>query len=267
MQLSAQLQQQVQPVLLPCQHVPAQCRLQCHSPQQQHTLSRRRHHYQQQRGTTLAAAAGAAAAGDGSTRGQKWRQRQQQQQQQQQQGQQQPGPPPRPSPPPIADASSVPPEGLADLFKAYATQLQAMQQQPDAGAGAGSTPGANVLVQNVSFHPPGSEHPLLDGVDFQLAPNQLGLVIGRSGSGKTTLLQLLAGLTEQTGGNIFIHRPTPDDHAPGLFLPTHIEQRMQQVWVGCGGVWDGCLPGQRHAGTGLLAARNAASACQPATRD
>jgi ABC-type Fe3+/spermidine/putrescine transport system ATPase subunit len=50
-----------------------------------------------------------------------------------------------------------------------------------------------------------------------------------AGSGKTTLLQLLAGLSEQTSGQIFIHRPSPADHASGLFVPTHIEERMQQV--------------------------------------
>jgi ABC-type bacteriocin/lantibiotic exporter with double-glycine peptidase domain len=70
-----------------------------------------------------------------------------------------------------------------------------------------STPsGANVLVKDLCFHPPGTEQPLLDAVSFHLKPNQLGLVIGRSGSGKTTLLQLLAGLSEQTSGQIFLHR-------------------------------------------------------------
>eukprot|EP00878_Enallax_costatus_P031595 GHUV01034556.1.p1 GENE.GHUV01034556.1~~GHUV01034556.1.p1 ORF type:complete len:197 (+),score=33.97 GHUV01034556.1:54-593(+) len=95
-------------------------------------------------------------------------------------------------------------------------------------AAAGST-GANVLVKNLGFHPPGAEVPLLDNVSFHLKPNQLGLIIGRSGSGKTTLLQLLAGLSEQTAGQVFIHRLSAESHASGLFVPTHIEERMQQV--------------------------------------
>jgi hypothetical protein len=120
--------------------------------------------------------------------------------------------------------------GLAGLFMAYAMQLQqAMQQQQAAAGGAGPSPGAQVVVRGLGFHPPGAEHPLLEGASFTLRPNQLGLLIGRSGSGKTTLLQLLAGLSEQTAGQIFIHRPLPGDHASGLLLPTHIEQRMQQV--------------------------------------
>jgi hypothetical protein len=116
------------------------------------------------------------------------------------------------------------------MFMSYAKQLQqAMQQKQPA---AGPSPGANVVAKNLGFHPPGAEHPLLADVNFHLKPNQLGLIIGRSGSGKTTLLQLLAGLTEQTSGEVFIHRPAPGDHSSGLFLPTHIEQRMQQVRVG-----------------------------------
>lgn len=141
----------------------------------------------------------------------------------------QPQAPPAPSPPPIIDPNSIDSEGLAGMFMSYAKQLQEAMQQKQA---AGPVPGANVVAKGLGFHPPGAEHPLLADVSFHLKPNQLGLIIGRSGSGKTTLLQLLAGLSEQTSGDIFIHRPTAGDHSSGLFLPTHIEQRMQQVrWV------------------------------------
>ncbi|GBG00414.1 hypothetical protein Rsub_13176 [Raphidocelis subcapitata] len=121
---------------------------------------------------------------------------------------------------------------LAGLFMAYAAQMQQQMQQQNADA---SLPGAHVRARGVSFHPPGAEAPLLDGVSFDLRSNQLGLVIGRSGSGKTTLLQLLAGLSEQTAGDIWMGRQLPDEAggsgAPPLALPppTHIEQRMQQV--------------------------------------
>jgi len=59
-----------------------------------------------------------------------------------------------------------------------------------------------VTVRGLSFHPPGVEAPLLSDVNMELPPRSLSLIIGRSGSGKTTLLQLLAGLCEQTGGNV-----------------------------------------------------------------
>jgi ABC-type bacteriocin/lantibiotic exporter with double-glycine peptidase domain len=113
---------------------------------------------------------------------------------------------------------------------AYAAQMQQQLQQQSA---ASELPGANVLARGVAFHPPGAEAPLLDGVGFDLRSNQLGLIIGRSGSGKTTLLQLLAGLTEQTAGDVFISRGPLDAAAPPRALPppTHIEERMQQVCV------------------------------------
>ncbi len=98
---------------------------------------------------------------------------------------------------------------MANLFMAYALQMQqalAQQQQQQK-----ALPGANVLLRDVTFHPPGSERPLLDRVNMHLGSNKLGLLIGRSGSGKTTLLQLLAGLTEQTSGQVYMSRsPLPE---------------------------------------------------------
>lgn len=89
------------------------------------------------------------------------------------------------------------------MFMAYALQMQqALEQQQQAAVAVPQ--GANVLLQDLTFHPPGAEKPLLSGVNMHLAANQLGLVIGRSGSGKTTLLQLLAGLTDQTSGAVYI---------------------------------------------------------------
>lgn len=42
----------------------------------------------------------------------------------------------------------------------------------------------------------------LDGVDFEVAPGELLVLVGPSGSGKTTLLRLVAGLEEPTAGEI-----------------------------------------------------------------
>lgn len=64
--------------------------------------------------------------------------------------------------------------------------------------------GSAVKVSNLSYHPPGSDSPLLSNVNLNLASNSFGLIIGRSGSGKTTLLQCLAGLIEQTEGQVII---------------------------------------------------------------
>eukprot|EP00775_Hariotina_reticulata_P001669 gene1669-2012_t len=112
--------------------------------------------------------------------------------------------------------------------------------------GALAPSGANVMVKDLCFHPPGAEQPLLDGVSFHLKPNQLGLVIGRSGSGKTTLLQLLAGLKErmqQAGGLLAVAGcvgllPGSAESAVGLvfqfperhFLGDDVMQEMTFTW-------------------------------------
>jgi energy-coupling factor transport system ATP-binding protein len=60
-----------------------------------------------------------------------------------------------------------------------------------------------LYLKNVSYHPPATPTPIIKGINFELAPQELGLIIGASGSGKTTLLEILAGLAERTGGSIF----------------------------------------------------------------
>jgi putative ABC transport system ATP-binding protein len=44
----------------------------------------------------------------------------------------------------------------------------------------------------------------LDGVDFEVAPGELLVLVGPSGSGKTTLLRLVAGLEEPTAGTVIV---------------------------------------------------------------
>jgi energy-coupling factor transport system ATP-binding protein len=59
-----------------------------------------------------------------------------------------------------------------------------------------------LYLKNLVYHPPATSTPILKGIDLQLAPQELGLIIGPSGSGKTTLLEILAGLAEKTKGGI-----------------------------------------------------------------
>mmetsp|Transcript_10062 Transcript_10062/g.21517 ORF Transcript_10062/g.21517 Transcript_10062/m.21517 type:complete len:350 (+) Transcript_10062:349-1398(+) len=120
-----------------------------------------------------------------------------------------------------ASNSSSDPSVLAGLFMSYMQHAQGAQQ-----AGGLTTPGATLHVQNLTFHPPGAEQPLLSNVSMQLPANSLGLIIGRSGSGKTTLLQVLAGLSDQTAGEIMLTRGS----ASGSHSHTATaEERMQQV--------------------------------------
>lgn len=59
-----------------------------------------------------------------------------------------------------------------------------------------------LYLKNLTYHPPASPTAILKGINLELAPKQLGLVVGASGSGKSTLLEILAGLVETTSGNI-----------------------------------------------------------------
>lgn len=58
-------------------------------------------------------------------------------------------------------------------------------------------------LKNLVYHPAATPTPILNKVNLQLAPQELGLIVGASGSGKTTLLEILAGLAEPTAGEIY----------------------------------------------------------------
>ena len=60
-----------------------------------------------------------------------------------------------------------------------------------------------LYLKDLTYHPPASPNAILKSLNLELAPQQLGLVIGPSGSGKSTLLEILAGLAEQTTGGVY----------------------------------------------------------------
>ncbi len=59
-----------------------------------------------------------------------------------------------------------------------------------------------LYIKNLHYHPTASSIPILKNINMELAPQQMGLIIGSSGSGKTTLLEILAGLAEYSKGEI-----------------------------------------------------------------
>ncbi|MCL2930881.1 MAG: energy-coupling factor ABC transporter ATP-binding protein [Trichodesmium sp. MAG_R03] len=60
-----------------------------------------------------------------------------------------------------------------------------------------------LYLKNLYYHPAASTIPILTNINMELAPQQMGLIIGRSGSGKTTLLEILAGLAKCSKGEIY----------------------------------------------------------------
>jgi energy-coupling factor transport system ATP-binding protein len=57
-------------------------------------------------------------------------------------------------------------------------------------------------IQNLTYHPPATPAAILKSINLELAPQQMGLIVGPSGSGKSTLLEILAGLAKKTSGSI-----------------------------------------------------------------
>ncbi|WP_295620839.1 ABC transporter ATP-binding protein [Chamaesiphon sp. GL140_3_metabinner_50] len=58
-------------------------------------------------------------------------------------------------------------------------------------------------LKRLSYHPPASDRAILDDINLELPPQQLGLIIGASGSGKSTLLEILSGLASGTSGGVY----------------------------------------------------------------
>ena len=59
-----------------------------------------------------------------------------------------------------------------------------------------------LYIKDLSYHPAATPIAILKSIDLELAPQQLGLIVGPSGSGKSTLLEILAGLARKSSGSI-----------------------------------------------------------------
>lgn len=69
-----------------------------------------------------------------------------------------------------------------------------------------------LYLKDLVYHPAATPIAILKSVNLELAPQQMGLIVGPSGSGKSTLLEILAGLAKKTTGKILWREQdlTPD---------------------------------------------------------
>jgi ATP-binding cassette subfamily B protein len=61
---------------------------------------------------------------------------------------------------------------------------------------------ARLRFEGVRFAYPGSDRPVLDGVDLEVAPSETVALVGATGSGKTTLTALVGRLYDVTAGRV-----------------------------------------------------------------
>jgi len=112
----------------------------------------------------------------------------------------------------------------AAVYEAIRRSLAELSGGGQGGTGPPPTPpGAALVLDALSYHPPGAPGPLIDAASLALPPHAFGLVYGRSGAGKTTLLQLVAGLLTPTGGAVRVERegaaPAPSAAAAPTLPP------------------------------------------------
>lgn len=60
-----------------------------------------------------------------------------------------------------------------------------------------------LYLKDLVYHPAATPIPILKSINLELAPQEMGLIVGPSGSGKSTLLEILAGLASKTSGKVF----------------------------------------------------------------
>jgi ATP-binding cassette subfamily C protein len=107
----------------------------------------------------------------------------------------------------------APIEGAIAGWKAFALTLVAYRRLNDIMAAVTTVakikalpdrPNGNLIVNNVGAVLPGTDHLMLKGVSFGLAPGDCLGIIGPSGSGKSTLGKIITGISAPTVGSVLL---------------------------------------------------------------
>ncbi|WP_207461648.1 type I secretion system permease/ATPase [Azospirillum sp. SYSU D00513] len=92
---------------------------------------------------------------------------------------------------------------LAGARQSYAQLNELLRAKPlMRGTTRYPAPAGMLSVENLSFVPPGSSKPVLNGVSFRLLPGESLGVVGPSGAGKSVLARLLTGVWPATAGKV-----------------------------------------------------------------
>lgn len=74
--------------------------------------------------------------------------------------------------------------------------------EPEHPAKVPGAPSEGVSFENVGFSYPGTDIPVLSGINLTIRPGQIVALVGANGSGKTSLIKLLCRLYDPTSGRI-----------------------------------------------------------------
>ena len=99
--------------------------------------------------------------------------------------------------------------GIADQALFLTDLLAFFEMQPTIRSKPNAVPAPRPIVRgfefrNVSFRYPGTERLVLNGLNFQLRPQERVALIGENGEGKTTIVKLLTRLYDPTDGDILL---------------------------------------------------------------
>lgn len=61
---------------------------------------------------------------------------------------------------------------------------------------------SSISIKNLSFSYPGSSHPTINDISFNIAKGEVVALVGKNGAGKSTLVRLLSRLYDPSSGNI-----------------------------------------------------------------
>ncbi|MEU3900079.1 ABC transporter ATP-binding protein [Streptomyces sp. NPDC045251] len=112
-----------------------------------------------------------------------------------------------------------------DLLRTWPTDTARSASTPPEPGGA-VVPGRlieGIRLENVGFSYPGSDRPVLRGIDFTIPAGGTLALVGENGAGKSTLVKLLCGLYRPTEGRILVDgvdlRDLPPEQWTGKVAP------------------------------------------------
>ena len=86
---------------------------------------------------------------------------------------------------------------------------------------------ADIILKDLSYRYPGSDLPVLDGLNLMIPANKVTAIVGVSGSGKTTLMKMLLQFYKPDRGDIFMSR-----QGGAVTKISNISQRTWRAHIG-----------------------------------